>query len=58
MGLLGNEMADALAKLGSFSDDGLIAGLDSQICLINEWVRREAQRHWGNGSGCYVSRYI
>ena len=26
--------------------------------LINECVKREEQRRWGNGSGCYVSRCL
>ena len=61
-GILGNQRADALARLGSLSEGDLIVGPDPPIChlydLINGWVRGEEQMRWGNGSGCYVSRCL
>ena len=61
-GILGNKMADALARLGSLSEDDLIVNPDSPIChlygFINGWIWAEKQSRWRNGSGCYVFRYL
>ena len=58
--ILGNETADALARLVSLSGNYLVAGPNPPIChlygLINGWVGKEEQRSWESGSGCCVSR--
>ena len=54
-GILGNETADALARLGSLSEDDLMVGPHSHYPLlpINGWIRGKEQRRCGNGLLCF-----
>ena len=55
-GILGNETADVLARLGSLSGRDLVVGPDPPN--PHGWVIGEEQRRWGKGSGCCVSRCL
>ena len=60
-GTRGIETTDALARLGSLSEEDLLVAADTAIFyfhLITGCIKEEEQRRQGDTSRCYVSRGI